>query len=318
MTGYHRLRSKPLGARAVHSTSVEIGLILPTSGPGANPDGIDGATEAAIELGWTSVWVTDHLLVPQGPEATEYGTILEAIVSLTYIAARHDRLRIGTSVIIAPMRNSVILAKQLATIDLLSGGRLTVGVGVADAQDLQEFKNLGQEERFRERGSLVDETIALWRHLWSGKGPPFLGEHHVLDDYVFSPLPPQGRNIPIWVGGRSRRALRRTAELADGYHAAQTGPKDLEARLPQLEKLLEGFGRPMPRLSIRARVKPGDDTSKKPYALRGSPQDMQADVRRFAELGVQDLVVVLGETDAERVAAAARWFNEEVVLPALG
>lgn len=296
---------------------MEIGLILPTTGPGANPDGIDAGAEIAGELGWTSVWVTDHLMVPRGPEAAEYGTILEAIVSLTYVAARHEGLRIGTSVIVPPMRNSVILAKQLAAIDLFSGGRLTVGVGVADAHDLPEFKNLGQEARFTGRGSLVDETIALWRHLWSGQGPPFVGEHHVLDDYVFSPLPPQGGDIPIWVGGRSRRALRRTAELADGYHAAQTGPKDLEERLPLLRELLEPLGKPMPRLSVRTRVKPGDDSSGSPYALRGSPQQMQADVRRFAELGVSDLVVVLGETDPARISSAAVWFNEEVVLPAL-
>jgi probable F420-dependent oxidoreductase len=297
---------------------VEIGLILPTNGPGASRDGLDAATEIAVELGWTSVWVTDHLMVPQGPEAAEYGTILEAIVSLTYIAARYDHLRIGTSVIIPPMRNSVILAKQLATIDELSGGRLTVGVGVADTQDLQEFQNLGQEDRFRGRGALVDETIALWRHLWSGIGPPFVGEYHLLEDYVFSPLPPQGGNIPIWVGGRSQRALRRTAELADGYHAARTGPGDLEARLPLLQDLLEPLGRPMPTLSVRTRVKPGEDPSRTPYALRGSPLQMQADVRRFAELGVQDLVVVLDETDPERLVGAARWFNEEVALPALG
>lgn len=298
--------------------SMEIGLVLPTIGPAATPDGLDAAAGIAAELGWSSVWVTDHLMVPRGPEAEEYGTILEAIVSLTYVAARHRGLRIGTSVIIPPMRNSVILAKQFAAIDLMSGGRLTVGVGVAESHDLQEFRNLGQESRFRGRGALVDETIALWRHLWSGRTDPFVGEFHQLEDFVFSPLPSQGGALPIWVGGRSGRALRRVAELADGYHAAQTGPQDLRARIPLLEQLLEPLGRPMPALSVRARVQPGEAAEGRPYALRGSVEEMRADVAAFSDLGVRDLVVVLGETDPDRIAAKARRFNDDVVLPALG
>lgn len=297
---------------------MHIGLVLPTIGPGANPAGLDAAATVASELGWTSIWVTDHIMVPSGPEAEEYGTILEAVVSLSYVAARHDRLTIGTSVIIPPLRNSVLLAKQLATLDILSGGRLVVGVGVADSHDLPEFQNLGQEQRFESRGAILDETILLWRHLWSGEGPPFRGEFHRLEDYVFRPQPPQGDRIPIWVGGRSRRALRRVAAFADGYHAAQTGPADLEARLPLLQELLGPLGKPMPALSVRARVKPGVTPEGGPYVLGGTIPEMQADVRAFHALGVDDLVVVLGETEPERIRTAAHRFHEQVVGPALG
>ncbi len=297
---------------------MQIGLILPTIGPRVNRDGLDAAAGAAIELGWTSVWVTDHLIVPNGPEAEEYGTILEALVSLSYVAARYESLRIGTSVIIPPIRNSALLAKQFATLDLLSCGRLIVGVGVADAGDLQEFRNLGQEARFKGRGALVDETIALWRHLWGGKTEPFEGRFHTLDDYVFAPLPPQGADLPIWVGGRSGRALQRVAELANGYHAAQTGPKDLAERLPLLRDLLEPLEKQMPTLSVRARVQPGEEPMGRPYALRGPVDQMRADVAAFAALGVEHLVLVLGETDSTRLIEKARWVNDNVLLPVLG
>ena len=294
--------------------NLQMGLVLPTIGPGASRRSLLAGAGAAHDLGWASVWVTDHLLVPCGPEAEEYGTILEALTSLTYVAARFGDLIVGTSVIVPPMRNSVILAKELATLDILSGGRLIVGVGVADRGDIGEFRNLGVEHRMSRRGALVDETISLWRHLWSGGAPPFAGEFHHLDDYVFQPLPPQGGAIPIWTGGRSDRALQRAALLADGYHAARTGPEDLETRLPLLRRLCEEAGRPFPTLSIRTRVHfdaaPGDV-----YTICGSPSDMQRDVARFAELGVEHLTVVLEETDPARITAAAHRFHTEVVQP---
>jgi probable F420-dependent oxidoreductase len=295
---------------------MEIGLILPTIGQGASRESLDAGAEVAAELEWTSVWVTDHLMVPRGPEALEYGTILEAVTSLSYIAARHPGLTIGTSAIIPPFRNSVILAKQLATIDVLSSGRLIVGVGVADRDDLPEFRNLGADARFADRGALVDETIAMWRHLWSGGEPPFTGRFHQLEDYVFQPLPPQGKDLPIWTGGRSSRALRRAAALADGYHAAQTGPDDLEARIPELEELVARFGRPMPTLSVRTRVRPGEEP-RSIYTICGAPAHMAEQVRRFADVGTEHLVVVLPASDPDGVREAAIRFHEDAVVPAL-
>ena len=295
---------------------MEIGLVLPTIGSGASRESLDAGAEIVAELGWTSVWVTDHLMVPRGPEAGEYGTILEAVSSLSYVAARHQGLTIGTSAIIPPLRNSVILAKQLATIDLLSEGRLVVGVGVADSADLPEFRNLGAEDRFADRGALVDESIELWRHLWSGAEPPFTGRFHRLDDYVFQPLPPQGKDLPIWTGGRSARAVRRAAALADGYHAAQTGPEDLEARIPELEDLVSKLGRPMPTLSVRTRVRPGEEP-RSIYTICGSPREMAEQVRRFSEVGTEHLVVVLPAADPDGVRSAAARFHEDAVVPAL-
>lgn len=294
---------------------LSFGLILPSKGKATGPEAIDAAAEAASRLGWRSVWVTDHLMVPQGPEAEEYGCILEALTALTWVAARHPDLVVGTSVIVPAMRDAPLLAKQLATLDLLSGGRLEVGIGVSDADDLPEYANLGKGgERFRRRGAYLDEAVHLWRHLWAGRTDPFEGEFTQLTDYTFAPLPVQGADIPIWCGGRSERALRRTAELADGYHAAQTGPADVAEKLPVLVERCAEYGRPLPRISVRARVK-FDQGPMRVYSLHGSEEQMVEELIAFAEVGVEELVPVFDPSDADGIVADMERFQARVVDP---
>lgn len=293
---------------------MRFGLVLPSIGAAAGREGIDAAAETAARLGWTSVWVTDHMLVPPGEEAEEYGTVLEAITALAWIGARHEGLTLGTSVVVPAMRDAPQLAKELATIDVLSGGRLIVGVGVADEGDLTEFTNLGKADRFRVRGAYLDETIALWRHLWGGRTDPFEGRFHRLEGYTFGPLPPRGDQIPIWSGGRSARAVERAIRLTDGYHASQTGPDDLRSRLPGLLDGRRALGRPRPAISIRTRVRFGASPGPA-YSFVGSARDMIRDVLAFHDLGVDDLIVVLGPSDAEGIRDAAERFDREVVVP---
>ena len=293
---------------------MDFGLILPTLGKGAGPEGLDAAAETADRLGWSSVWVTDHMLVGRGAEAGEYGWILEALTSLAWVGARHPRLRLGTSVVIPAMRDAPQLAKELATIDLLSGGRLTVGVGVGDRGDAPEWQNLGKVERMSVRGAYLDETIALWRHLWGGSTEPFVGAFHRLESYVFAPLPAQGAHLPIWSGGRSDRAVVRAATLTDGYHASQTSPDDLRGRLPVLFEKSRAAGRPRPSISIRARVRFGERHGST-YALAGSAREMIADLDAFDQLGVDHMIVVLGAVWADEAAASVQRFDREIVQP---
>lgn len=295
---------------------MKLGLILPTIGHGAGPEALDAAAETATRLGWSSVWATDHLLVPAGPEAEEYGWTLEATSALTWVAARAPGLRVGFSVIIPAMRDAPLLAKQLATIDVLTGGQLTVGVGVSDKYDLPEYENLGKGDRFPRRGAYVDEAIALWRHLWSGQTDPFEGEFHRLRDFNFQPLPVQGADIPIWCGGRSDRALRRAATLCDGYHAAQTGPADVTAKLPTLREKAEAAGRPVVPVSVRVRVR-FDEEPIAVYSLHGTSAAMISEVVAFAKAGVDELVVVFKETRPEPLARLMERFDAEVYRPAL-
>jgi probable F420-dependent oxidoreductase len=291
---------------------VRIGLILPSMGDGAGPASLDAAADIAQELGWASIWTTDHMLVPPGDEAREYGWILECLTSLAWVAGRHPSLRIGTSVVIPAMRDAPQLAKELATVDVLSGGRLTVGVGVGDRTDLPEWSNLGRGQRMDQRGAYLDETITLWRHLWAGRTDPFEGRFHQLTDYVFRPLPVQGASLPIWSGGRSERAVQRAATLADGYHASQTGPDDLRPRVPLLREQAQAAKRPMPTISIRSRVR-FDRPPGPVYSLSGSAASMVRDLLAFDELGVAELVVVLGAVDPDELRALARRFDREVV-----
>lgn len=291
------------------------GIVLPNKGPVAGPEMLDAAASVAVELGWRSAWVTDHLMVPRGPEADEYGSMLEAVTTLAWLGGRHEDLVLGASVISPAMRDAPMLAKELATLDVLLDGRLVVGVGVSDAGDLAEYENMGKADRFRVRGAYVDEAIRLWRHLWSGSDEPFRGRFHTIEDFTFAPLPPQGAAIPIWAGGRSDRALRRTAELGDGYHAAQTGPDDLVERLPRLREAQAITGRPWPFVSTRARVKYGAAPGAK-YALVGEPAQMIDEVVAFSRAGNDELILVFDAEDPAGFAAQARRFAVEVVLPA--
>jgi alkanesulfonate monooxygenase SsuD/methylene tetrahydromethanopterin reductase-like flavin-dependent oxidoreductase (luciferase family) len=294
---------------------MKLGLILPTIGQGADGETLAAAAETATSLGWNSVWVTDHLMVPQGPEADEYGWVLEATTALTWVAAKFPDLRVGFSVLIPAMRDAPLLAKQLATLDFLTGGRLTVGVGSSEKHDLPEYENLGKADRFTRRGAYLDETIALWRHLWGGSTEPFEGEFHQLSDYTFQPLPPQGAALPIWCGGRSDRILRRAAWLCDGYHAAQTGPEHIRERIPKLQAEAEAAGRPLVTISVRVRVR-FEANPLQVYSIYGSPEDMIREVAAFAELGVDELVLVFKEKNPAKLADDMTRFDREIFQPA--
>jgi alkanesulfonate monooxygenase SsuD/methylene tetrahydromethanopterin reductase-like flavin-dependent oxidoreductase (luciferase family) len=294
---------------------MRIGLILPTMGQPASVEAVDSAAGMAARLGWSSVWVTDHMMVAQGAEAASYGSIFEALTTLAWVAGRHAGLRVGTSVVVPAMRDAPQLAKELATLDVLSGGRLIVGAGVGDRMDLPEWTNLGKAERMSQRGAYLDEAIALWRHLWSGRTEPFEGRFHQLDSFVFEPLPAQGGRLPIWTGGRSDAALTRAATLSDGYHASQTGPQDLRERWPLIVERARAAGRPLPALSVRSRVR--FDAPEGPvYSLHGTARQMTDELHAFEDLGVGELVVVFESgSAAPAVVDAMRRFEAEVVGP---
>ena len=286
---------------------MDYGICLPNFPAGASAEGIEAGAAVAEQLGWSTVWTTDHLLVPLAA-AEEYGHIYEAIVTLAWVGARHPTLRLGSSVIVVPQRNALILAKELATLDSLSGGRVIAGVGVGWNRD--EFANLGTADRFRVRGAYLDETIRLWRHLWSGSVEPFRGRFHEFNDFTFSPLPAQGVDLPIVVGGRSERALQRAGSLGDGYHSSASSPAQYGQRLPAVRAAAEAAGRPMPWLSARVRVE--YESPSEGYAMRGSPGEIAAEVRAFADLGVEHLALSFGSTDPTQLVSRAERFAREV------
>src|SRR5438477_867486 len=288
---------------------MDFGIILPTMPGGANPEGIAAAAETPERLGWRTAWTTDHIIVPHSA-AGEYGAIYDVIVTLGWIGGRHPRLRLGTSVIVVPMRNAVVLAKDLATLDSLTGGRVIAGVGVGWNE--VEFRNVGNQDLFHRRGAYLDETIALWRHLWSGATSPFEGRFHQLVDFTFGPLPVNREHLPIVVGGRMDAALRRAVKLGDGYHFSSTSPDALRERITVLDAAAAETGRPRPpmtgRVNVRFTERPASG-----YVVAGSPDEMLAEVREYQALGVEELAFSFGETDADKARNAIERFDRKVL-----
>jgi probable F420-dependent oxidoreductase len=287
---------------------MDYGLALPNFSAGAARDGLEAAAEVAGRVGWSTVWTTDHVLVPEAA-SPDYGHIYDAILTLAWVGARYPKVRLGTSVIVVPQRNAVVLAKELATLDSLTGGRAIAGVGIGWNE--VEFGNLGMADRFHVRGAYLDETVRLWRHLWSGSGAPFHGRFNTLDDFVFGPLPAQDP-LPIVIGGRAEAALRRVGAMADGYQSSGTGPAAYAERIPIIAAAAAAASRPMPTLAARVSVRFGADDSDG-YALRGSPRDMAAEVRAFAALGVGHLVLAFGVTSPSDVEARVKRFWNDVI-----
>jgi alkanesulfonate monooxygenase SsuD/methylene tetrahydromethanopterin reductase-like flavin-dependent oxidoreductase (luciferase family) len=207
------------------------------------------------------------------------------------------------------MRNAVELAKELATIDVLSGGRLIVGIG--GGWDEKEFGHLGLAERFRQRGAYMNEAIAIWRHLWGGGQGPFAGRLHSFEDVRFGPLPVQGAELPIWVGGRDEAALRRAGRLGNGYHSSASGPDSYAVRVPIVRAAAAEAGRPEPVFSARFRAAFGPHEVPF-FMLAGTPEQMIGTLRSFESLGVSHVAVDFAETDPARLVPLIERFDAEV------
>jgi probable F420-dependent oxidoreductase len=204
---------------------VHFGVILPNFGRGSNPDDIRSVAEAAEELGFDSVWATEHIIV--GPEAVNpYGRVYAPLVTLGWIAGWTERVGLGTSIILVPLHHPMLLAKEVATLQELSGGRFTLGVGMGWHRDEYEFMGI----EFEGRGRRGDEAIRLMRALWNGERD-FDGQFWAFHEATAEPHPsPQPE---IWVGGSSNRAIRRARELGDAWHPSRGSDVDHVRRVKE-------------------------------------------------------------------------------------
>jgi probable F420-dependent oxidoreductase len=203
---------------------VRLGVVLPTYPRGATVEGVAQVAEAAERLGFASVWTTDHVILPQG-SAGPYDEILEPLLTLAYIAPLTRQVQLGISVIVVPQRNGVVLAKELATLDRLCGGRLIAGVGAGWSEE--EFTMLGVGDRFHHRGKYLDETLRLWNHLWTTPDAPYRSQYYDLPAVAFGPRPVQTGGLPIWVGGASEGARRRAGRIGAAWHPVGISASDL-------------------------------------------------------------------------------------------
>ncbi|HZT67673.1 MAG TPA: TIGR03619 family F420-dependent LLM class oxidoreductase [Acidimicrobiales bacterium] len=251
---------------------MRLGVHLPQYGRAAGPDTIRRAAIQAEQLGFADVWVSDHLAIP-ADAAYPPAFLYEPIVTLTWAAAATTTVRLGTSVLVLPYRHPLHLAKELASLDRLSGGRVTVGAAAGWLEG--EFQALGAP--FGERGRRTDEAIDVLRACWEGDDPvDFAGRTVTLRKMKVQPRP-VGR-IPIWVGGASPPALRRATTRGDGWHGTFMNPEQVGPVIAELRS-----ARPEPEFTISLRVA-WDGVS-------GDRQKMREEAEAFAGAGVQHLVV---------------------------
>lgn len=282
---------------------MRIGTNLINRGALARPEVMTRFVQRAEALGFESVTMSDHIVVPRDmpdnypyhPEgkfsweaARDY---YEPLATLMYLAGKTERIRLGTSVLIISYRNPVTVAKMMSTIDALSGGRTFLGVGAGWWAD--EYRALGIGDHFAERGPRTDEYIRIYRTLWNEENPAFQGRFHQFSNIEFSPKPAQKGGIPVWVGGHTTRALRRAAELGDAWHPiglrppAGLQPEELKARREQLFGLMTERGRDPGAMQVcfRAPVVPGGQGER----LRGPADKIVEDVKAYEAAGVQHL-----------------------------
>jgi probable F420-dependent oxidoreductase len=249
---------------------MRVRIHLPQYGRVAGPESIKRAAAHAEQLGFADLWVSDHVV---HPAAQSYPSphLFDPLVTLTWAAAVTERIGLGTSVLVVPMHNPLELANSLASLDALSGGRLTVAVGVGWSE--AEYAALGYE--FQNRGRRLDEAIDLWRAVWSEDPVSFHGTFTSFDDVRVLPKP--AHPIPIWVGGSSEPAYRRAALRGDGYQAVGLAVDDVG-------QVVERLRRDHPGLAFPISLRTGWD----PQGM--DPARIQDELTAFAAAGIQHVV----------------------------
>jgi len=240
---------------------VEYGITLPSAGPLAAPDALMAVATLAEAVGYTSLWVTDHIALPE-QSASPYPyrpdrkppwppTIpyLDAFTALTWVGAVTRRVRLGTSVLILPLRPPLIVAKAVATLDFLTGGRMILGVGAGWLKE--EFDLLGQS--FEDRGPRMKEAIRILKACWGPDPVSFQGRFYRLPPFGLDPKPAQGARLPVLGGGESDAALRRVAEVCDGWHPLNLLPEQVAERLGRLREWAARAGRSVSDFFLTAR-----------------------------------------------------------------
>lgn len=288
-------------AKADWRTAMKYGVCLPHHRPLATRELIATAARRIEALGFDGVWLSDHVMLPDTPAFQPRRVFFEPLALAGYLAAATTRVQIGFTVLVVPYRNPVVTAKQLATIDQMSGGRLVLGVGVGWVEE--EFAALNVP--FAMRGALTDEYLRAMRALWASELPQFAGETVQFANVTFAPQPLQRPGPPLLVAGITPRAIRRAAELGDGWHPIRLPVAELRAAIPRFRAACARRGRPdnLPivyRTDLRLL-----DAPAAPHApFSGTPDEIGADLRAYTAAGVDEFIFDLA---APGVDSADDW-----------
>jgi probable F420-dependent oxidoreductase len=270
-----------------------LGLVHLNMGPMTRPDEIAAAARAAEDAGFDSLWAGEHIVlpdpqVPPSPMAP-HDPALDSLLALTWAAAHTSTVRLATGIVILPQRNPMVLAKEMATLDVLSGGRMMLGVGVGYLEP--EFRAIGAN--FAERGAVTDEYLDAMEHLWYDERPEYHGRFVDFAGIDAHPRPVQ-RPIPLVVAGHSPAAYRRVVARANGWYGYWLTPDDVARSLAGLREAADRVERPAALGELEISVTPRG---------RLTPERAAA----FAEVGVHRLVPLAlpnGDEPAATIAAA--------------
>jgi probable F420-dependent oxidoreductase len=312
---------------------MQYGFSLPVRGNLATHDGITAIARHGERLGFTYATMADHIVFPVAVESKypydatgnhpSTGDALDPLSLMAFAAGRTTTLRFVTSVLILPHRNPVLAAKMIATIDVLSQGRVTLGIGVGWLRE--EFAALGAAD-FDRRGAVSDEYLAIFKKLWSPGPVSHQGTYYSFETLRCEPLPVQRPHPPIWVGGHSKAALRRTARHADGWHpigtvaTAELRPPAFAALLDDLKRMTEQEGRDYAGITIafvprlRETPAPIDAGDRMPFS--GSADQVIGDIDTYRRLGVSHLSFDFRGPTLAGTLERMDWFATEVMAKA--
>jgi probable F420-dependent oxidoreductase len=313
---------------------MDVGLTIPTRGPLATREGIETMTRRAEELGFAHLSLSDHVVVPRKidsrypySESGEWagaasGDCFEQFTELAFLAAITAKVRLITGVAVIPYRGAVHTAKIAATIDVLSQGRMVLGVGAGWLRE--EFEALGSPP-FEDRGRVTDEYLQAFKVLWTEDAPRFAGNHVQFDHVSFLPKPVQKPHPPIWVGGESPAALRRTARHGDAWFPIGNNPRHpldtlahFEQGVQRLHQSAEQHGRDPKSIGLAFYAGWFDETrtqsleSGERHIMTGSAAQVASDIDGLAALGVTDLVLNFQRDTLERSLDSMQHFCDEI------
>ena len=314
---------------------MQYGFGAPVSGALSAPETLSRVATEGEAMGYDYITISDHVVIPRDIEARypysdtgefpgrSRGDRHEQLTAVAFIAGATSRLRLVTSVTVVPHRPAVLQAKMLATIDVLSKGRLTFGIGAGWMKE--EFEALGVPP-FPARGAVTDEYLQACRELWTKDNPQFDGKYVKFANVLFEPKPVQKPHPPIWVGGESGPALRRTAALGDGWYPIGTNPqhrldsmKRFAAGVERLRRLTREAGRDPAKVDLAYRVTNwgrslparADDGERRLFS--GESADIVGDLRALRDIGVGHVDFNFGGDTADAMIAGMRRFREDLL-----
>jgi probable F420-dependent oxidoreductase len=314
---------------------MRFGIMIMARGPGGRVSGLRAMAQAAEAGGLDVIAINDHVVVPDDIESTypysedgiwagrAVGECLEMVTAASFIAAATEKAQLLTSVMVVPYRPAVLAAKMLATLDVLSEGRLIVGCGAGWMAEEFEALNLPP---FAERGAVTDEYIAAFRTLWQDEAPSLDGDYVQFDHLIFEPKPLHQPRLPIWVGGESGAAIRRAARAGDGWYPCSHNPAfllDTPARYvaarQRLEEQADRAGRDAGEIDRAYLVvkpvsaKEQQDDSGQRRLFTGPADAIRDDIGAFEDAGVETIIFPTVGRGLEDILELIQWLTQDVL-----